>query len=134
LLNSKQQFETIGNQNPFTANISQEPPGIQIEIAKKRYFLSYEALQTFWQQLRTHGFSMRKIAPDINKKIYYLIPIFAQLDYVTPVHISDEYGNLQNAAVTGLQILPSAFTNRSSFFSQPLQLSLFETDTPVWAT
>jgi O-acetyl-ADP-ribose deacetylase (regulator of RNase III) len=134
LLDSSQSYKTIANRNSFSAHISQDPLGIQIETAKQRYFIPYETLQTFWQQLRTHGFSMSKIAPGINKQIYYLIPIFAQLDYVTPVHISDEYSNLQNAAATGLQILPSAFIGRSDFLSQPIQMSLFEVDTPAWAT
>ena len=30
----------------------------------------------FWQQLRTHGFSMRHSAPGIHREVSYLIPIF----------------------------------------------------------
>jgi HD-like signal output (HDOD) protein len=48
----------------------------------------------------------------------YLISIFAELDYVTPVHVADNYDRLQNSAVTGLQVLPSAFVREPFQFAQ----------------
>jgi O-acetyl-ADP-ribose deacetylase (regulator of RNase III) len=122
LLGEKDGFETIAKQRPFTARISHDPLGIEIAAAKQRYCIQYETLMAFWQQIRTHGFSMRHIAPGIDRQMSYLIPIFAALDYVTPVHVADDYDRLQNAAVTGLQVLPSAFAREPL---QLAQLSLF---------
>ena len=122
LLDERDNFETIVRKRPFVARISQNPLGIEIVASKQRYYVQYETLVAFWQQLRTHGFSMRHIAPGIDRQMSYLISIFAELDYVTPVHVADSYDRLQNAAVTGLQVLPSAFM-REPF--QSTQLSLF---------
>lgn len=109
LLRRKKDFVTTPRQNPFTAQIISDPVGIEILAANQRYFIHYDVLVTFWQQLRSHGFSTRSIAPGINKQIAYLIPIFSELEYVKPVHVSENYGNGQRATTTGLQILPSAF-------------------------
>jgi len=123
LLGEKTVFETIVRKKPFTAQISQNPLGITIVAAGQNYHIKYETLLSFWQQLRTHGFSMRHIAPGIDRQMSYLISIFEKLDYVTPVHVADSYDSLQNAAVTGLQVLPSAFSREPE--SQLDQLSLF---------
>ncbi len=122
LLDQKGHFETIARRTSFTACISQDPPGIEIVAARRRYIIQYEALVAFWQQLRTHGFSMRHIAPGLDRQMSYLLPIFSALDYVTLVHIADTYDGLQESAITGLQILPSAFIRESPQFAQ---LSLF---------
>jgi O-acetyl-ADP-ribose deacetylase (regulator of RNase III) len=124
LLGGRDSFETIAKGNPFIARISQNPPEIEIVAANQRYHIRYETLMAFWQQLRTHGFSMRHIAPSIDREIYYLISILRELDYVTPVHVADSYDNLKKAAVTGLQVLPSAFSRESE--PQFTQLSLFQ--------
>jgi len=118
LLGRRVSFETVARKRPFVARISQNPLGIEIVAAKQRYYVQYETLVAFWQQLRTHGFSMRHIAPGIDRQMSYLIPIFAALDYVTPVHVADSYNRLQNAAVTGLQVLPSAFAREHLQFAQ----------------
>lgn len=114
LIRTTGSFETISRKNPFKARISESPRSIEILAAGQKYSLEYEILEGFWQQLRTHGFSMRHIAPDIDKRIYYLIPIFAQLEYVMPVHLADKYENLGSATITGLQVLPSAFARNSA--------------------
>ena len=122
LLNKKNSFKTIAKKNPFIAQISQKPQGIKIVTGKNQsYHIQYETLIAFWQQLRTHGFSMRNIAPGIDRKMSYLSSIFTELDYVTSVHVANTYNKLQNNAITGLQILPSAFVPKSS---QPLLFSL----------
>jgi len=118
LLGERDSFETIARKRPFVARISQDPLGVEIVAAKQRYYIQYETLVAFWQQLRTHGFSMRHIAPGIDRQMSYLISIFAVLDYVTPVHVADSYDRLQKAAVTGLQVLPSAFVREPLQFAQ----------------
>jgi len=123
LLGRSVSFETVARKRPFVARISQNPLGIEIVAAKQRYHIQYETLVAFWQQLRAHGFSMRHIAPGIDRQMSYLISIFAELGYVTPVHVADSYDRLQNAVVTGLQVLPSAFVREPLQFAQ---LPLFQ--------
>jgi len=123
LLAKKQDFKTIAQGNPFTVQVSPRQQGLRVIASGQTYNIRYETLLSFWQQLRTYGFSMRNIAPGVNRELSYLIPIFAELPYVTPVHVADGYKTLHKAAVTGLQILPSAITRQ--VVPQPMQLSLF---------
>ena len=125
LLSQKNEFSTLVKQRPFAAQISSDPVGLKIIVSERSYSVDYETLMAFWQQLRTHGFSMRHIAPGINRQVSYLIPIFAELDYIMPVHVADTYQDLQSAVATGLQVLPSAFNRAPSMC--PAQLSLFAT-------
>lgn len=128
VLETQGTFETVSRRNEFVARMSVDREGIEVVAASQKYHLEYATLEAFWQQLRTHGFSMRHIAPDVDRGLSYLIPIFAQLDYVTPVHVADQYENLRRAAVTGLQILPSAFARESAgFASGHSQLSFWST-------
>lgn len=122
LLSEQTAFETIANGNPFTARISTERAGLDIIAAGQRYYIPYDSLMAFWQQLRTHGFSMRHIAPGLSRRVYYLVPIFAALPYVKPVRVADDYASLRQSPITGLQVLPIAF-NRGH---RPSQLPLFE--------
>jgi O-acetyl-ADP-ribose deacetylase (regulator of RNase III) len=123
LLAQQSDFETIARSSPFRALISSDPKGIKITASSQNYYIQYETLMAFWQQLRTHGFSMRRIAPGIDRQVSYLIPIFSELEYISPVHVADDYQSLQNSVVTGLQVLPSAFNRMLS--PQVSQLSLF---------
>lgn len=122
LLKKQNIFKTVSNENPFTACIGDNPQGLEIVTIGQRYNIPYESLMAFWQQLRTHGFSMRHIAPGFSKEIYYLVPIFASLPYVKIVRVADKYSNFQQTPVIGLQVLPTAFSRSN----QPMQLSLFE--------
>lgn len=121
LLNGGLEFKTVARSSSFTAEILEEIQRIKIITTSRDYFISYETLLAFWQQLRTYGFSMRKIAPDINREVSYLIPIFASLEYITPVHVAEDYKYLKNTSATGLQILPAAFKR-----AEVTQLPLFE--------
>jgi O-acetyl-ADP-ribose deacetylase (regulator of RNase III) len=117
LLEKQSNFTTIAHNNNFSARICDEPKGIEIYSSGRRV-VKYEDLVAFWQQLRTHGFSTRRIAPGINKQISYLIPIFSELEYVKPVHVTENYEQLKRSSPSiGLQILPSAF-NRSNHVEQ----------------
>ena len=124
LLSENGSFRTIARNKPFIAQVSQDPRGIEIVAAGQRYCIQYETLMAFWQQLRTHGFSMRHIAPGVDRRMSYLMSVFAELDYVTPVHVADSYDNLQRAVVTGLQVLPSAFSRETQSVPHFSQLSL----------
>jgi hypothetical protein len=121
LLEEQSSFKTAANNNPFTAKITNDIPGIEISSSGSRYHVAYETLLTFWQQLRTHGFSMRSIAPDLSREIYYLTPIFAALEYVKTVYMAEDYSKLTLSPIIGLQVLPLAFSNNRL----PKQLTLF---------
>lgn len=122
VLAQKSEFATIAQKSPFAAQVVTDPPGLRIRASGQTYFIHYETLLAFWQQLRTHGFSMRHIAPGLDRQLSYLIPIFAELDYVTPVHVSEGYNQ---STITGLQILPAAWKPKTAV--RPQQLSLFQT-------
>ena len=125
ILEDKREFRTVAKKNFFSAYISNEPLGIRVVAAKQKYLLPYETLSLLWQQLRTYGFSMRHIAPGIDRQVSYVLSIFAELEYVTPVHVADDYRKYDSASATGLQILPSAFFQRTDNADVVQQLSLF---------
>lgn len=105
-------FETITHQSSFTARINNQPRAIEIIASKQKYSVEYEILFSFWQQLRNYGFTMRQIAPGIERHLSYIIPIFAQLDYVGLVTAAEQYNGLNSAGV-GLQLLPLLPSERS---------------------
>lgn len=124
VLVQKDEFQTIVHKSPFQVRLLQKTRALQVNASGHTYTIHYESLLAFWQQLRAHGFSMRHIAPGLSREISYLIPVFAELPYVTPVHVAEGYQALNTATITGLQILPSAFTRQVS--AQPQQLSFFQ--------
>jgi O-acetyl-ADP-ribose deacetylase (regulator of RNase III) len=134
LLESKHVFATIARKSPFEAWVDGDA-GIRVSSFGQSYFMRYEALMAFWQQLRVHGFSMRHIAPGLDRVLSYLIPIFAELTYVTPVQVAEDYEDLgRGSAVIGLQVLPSAFMRDRSLEGQGRQLLLFEHTEAAWST
>jgi len=124
LLSEDSKYCTIARGNVYFANATEAPKGIEIIASGRRYFVNYEDLLAFWQQLRTHGFTMRQTASGIDREVSYLAPIFSKLTYVTPVHVADSYEKLQNSTITGLQVLPAV--NGRSEKPKTEQLSLFE--------
>ena len=124
LLAQRERFVTIVQGSEFTARIIEDPAAIEVTAGRQQYNIPYETLMSFWQQLRTHGFTMRHIAPGMDRQLSYVNPIFAELDYVTPVHVADRYDSLQSSRVTGLQVLPSAFAERNSDAVKLEQLAL----------
>lgn len=123
VLKTTSSFETRGHQTSFTAQIVQQPPHIVILADGQTYTIEYEMLLAFWQQLRTHGFSMSAIVPGLANVMPYLTAIFTKLDYIQAVQLSKNYAH-GSAESTGLQVLPSAFSREK--FSAPLpQLTLF---------
>ena len=122
LLAEHKTFTTVARNSDFTAEIMSNRDGIKVIASGHTYIVERETLLSFWRQLRDYGFSMRKIAPRINKTISYLIPIFSMLDYVRIVRISDEYEDLRGNSSVGLQYIP-IFLKPTG---QSTQLPLFE--------
>ena len=116
-------FETLARKSNSTAHMFDNPPHIQVLAAKQKYNIPFDALMSFWQQLRSHGFSMRHIAPGLDRHISYLIPIFAELEYISPVQVADQYDTLQASGIIGLQVLPPAFDKLSQNTLEFEQLS-----------
>ncbi|MDE2928127.1 MAG: macro domain-containing protein [Acidobacteriota bacterium] len=122
LLEKKTEFQTLaGKNNKFQASASEEPKGILIRSRGRAAFVDAADLSDFWQQLRSYGFTSRQIAPSgLSRKAYYLMPIFADLNYVKAANISESYRRLRNGTETiGLQYIPQIrpvglFNNRIS--------------------
>lgn len=125
ILNDKSEYKTVAKKNPFSAYVSHEPLGICVKTAAQKYMLPYDTLSSLWQQLRTYGFSMRHIAPGIDRQVSYVLSIFAELEYVTPVYLADDYRKFGSSSMIGLQVLPSAFIQRTDCANAVQQLSLF---------
>lgn len=125
ILKDKSEYKTVAKKNLFSAYVSHEPLGICVKAAAQKYMLPYDTLSSLWQQLRTYGFSMRHIAPGIDRQVSYVLSIFADLEYVTPVYLADDYSKYESGAVIGLQILPSAFIQRTDYANAVQQLNLF---------
>ena len=125
ILDDKSEFRTVAKKKPFLAHISHDPLGIRVKAAEQKYMMPYDKLSSLWQQLRTYGFSMRHIAPGIDRQVSYVLSIFAELEYVTPVNLADDYSKYGSTSVIGLQILPSAFVRRTDNADAVQQLSLF---------
>ena len=125
ILDEHNEYKTVAKNNSFSAYISHDPLGIRVVVAERQYILPYDKLLSLWQQLRTYGFSMRHIAPGIDRQVSYVLSIFAELEYVTPVYLADDYSKFGSASMIGLQILPTAFGRRTDYADVVQQLSLF---------
>jgi len=121
LLDTRNTFETIPRKSPFTARILPDTEALEITASGNIYIIEKDVLLSFWQQLRSYGFSTRLIAPGVDRQMSYIIPIFAELPYVKPVKLSDQYDKLLKASIVGLQYVPG-FRRKTS----PIQPSLFE--------
>jgi len=107
ILSQRSEFNTFANNSPYIAKLDELLTQIVIETKNKRYSFSYDNLLDFWQQLRRYGFSLRRIVPNgLERSIGYLVPIFAELEYVQPVKLADKYENLQTNPSIGLQYIP----------------------------
>jgi O-acetyl-ADP-ribose deacetylase (regulator of RNase III) len=124
VLQERSVFTTLGSKREFKAQINEQSHGITISTARRKTLLPYDVLMAFWQQLRIHGFSMRHIAPGVDRHLAYMIPIFSALSYVGQVQIAEEFDNLHSERAIGLQVLPPAFdkshVNASGMEQPPL--------------
>lgn len=105
LLAEQEMFWTIKNNNPFTARLTTDLDGIEVIASGHSYFVSKDTLFSFWQQLRSYGFSSRKIAPGISREASYVMAILARLPYVKTVQMALNYDSLRAPAI-GLQYVP----------------------------
>jgi O-acetyl-ADP-ribose deacetylase (regulator of RNase III) len=105
ILKGKSHFETFANRSSFSARIAEDQRGVVIETNSKKSTVDYDLLLDFWQQLRRYGYTRRGIVPNgLDREISYLAPIFAQLDYVQPVQLS-ETDEFESKSFMGLQYI-----------------------------
>ena len=127
VLERKTEFKTLaGKNNRFRATASEKSQGILIETNSKKILFDALDLLDFWQQLRSYGFTSRQIAPSgLSRKSYYLMPIFAELDYATAASISESYERLRNGSTAiGLQYVPQPQTDPMNLFNDASSVTL----------
>ena len=122
ILRDQTEFNTLANDHPFSARITEKRLGIEILISDKRRFISYDRLMQVWQQLKNHGFTWRTIAPGISRRTYYLYPIFSKLSYVKLVKLGGNYSTFNQSSLIGLQLLPIGIDRNKG----ATQLSMFQ--------
>jgi O-acetyl-ADP-ribose deacetylase (regulator of RNase III) len=63
---------------------------LEIRTPSRPYRIEYEDLVEVWSRFRTHGYLRRGIVTStIQKVLYYIIPVFAELEYVRRVEVSE---------------------------------------------
>ncbi len=106
ILARRQKFVTSKRQSEFTARIEVSPPALVISgSGRTSTRIVEEELIDFWQQLRDHGLTHSRIAPN-HRYLSYLMPIFEQLDYVRSVAVSDTASQLRTNPRAALQVVP----------------------------
>jgi O-acetyl-ADP-ribose deacetylase (regulator of RNase III) len=107
IVNARRSFHTSTGSTFIAHVLSEDPPGLRIEAGEKSSRIEADDLLEFWQQLRQHGFTHRRIAAQA-QRLSYLMPIFEQLPYVQRVAISTTDEGLTNKASSALQVRPRA--------------------------
>ncbi|MEE9238113.1 MAG: macro domain-containing protein [Thermodesulfobacteriota bacterium] len=117
---SRSTFKTLSRGARFQALIEPESKKLVIITSSKRMAVEYDYLLKFWQQIRNNGFSIHKFAPrEIYESIWYLIPIFSELDYVKLARYKEIVQDSEQAIFsTGLQYWPVGIkeSNQQSLF------------------
>ena len=123
ILADQNSFRTLDDRCQFALELDHQAHELHIIAdGRERPRVSYDALLAFWQQLRTHGFSMQQIAPALGEEAPFILPLFARLPYVATVRLADHYDRFSLDPIVGLQVLPRAFMQHSA----PAQMALFE--------
>lgn len=122
ILSERENFTTVPNGNVFSAKIvgSEEGASIRIQASRRSYVIQKETVFDMWQQLRSFGFSTRRIAPSLDRQMSYIIPIFAELAYIKLVNLSEDYDRLEKAATIGLQYIPQKREELNSYHQHML--------------
>ncbi|MCY4261373.1 MAG: macro domain-containing protein [Rhodobacteraceae bacterium] len=106
VLRQRSQFETRHAHTPYEVHHDVESPALVIMVSgQPRVRINAESLSEFWAQLRDHGLTHNRIAPE-PRHLAYLMPIFEHLDYVQPVSVWASSARLKVRPATALQISP----------------------------
>lgn len=123
LLKHRQKFKLLTDKSSFSAKMLLERSNLQITVGEEALSIHYDSLQALWQQNRAYGFSMQHIAPGLSQEMNYLIPILAELPYVSPVQVAENYKSFRRSGIVGIQLLP--LLRREAVAVADAQLSLF---------
>lgn len=121
ILAEKSQFFT--SSKPFLARIKNQSNErhLEIETESRLYRIEYDDLLELWSRFRVHGYLRRGVVTNaIEKVLYYLIPVLAELDYVDRIELSetDTFSSFgAGKPLSGLQyIAPIAGVQQPSLF------------------
>lgn len=122
IVSSKDTFKTLSHGTNYNVKIGPESKNLIIETKSRKIIVEYELLLRLWQQIRINGFAIQKFVPsEIFDSIWYLIPIFSELDYVKLAKYKEIIpGGGQEIFSTGLQYWPIGIR-------ESIQQSLFPT-------
>ena len=119
LLEERRAFKTASKGSEYTVEAVENPPSFVIQAGKKTYKLGHEELLDFWQQLRQHGFSTRRIAPE-HYRVHYLMPVFEALPYVRWAEVADIEGNTSTALQLHPRPRPAPVDEGDDLFNPPV--------------
>ena len=105
MLRGRRDFATLSKGSCFTAAATADPPRLTIEAGSRTTRIFGDELLDFWQQLRDFGLTHGSIAPD-HRFASYLLPVFAELEYVQTVMLSTSSHGLRSNPAAGLQVVP----------------------------
>ena len=98
-------FETASF-NAFKAEVVENLVSsyLLIETESRTYKIEYEELREVWSRFRSHGYLRRGVVSNVIEKIlYYIMPVFARLDYVEKISLSETGSFSKNKSLAGLQ-------------------------------
>lgn len=89
ILADKKEFSTTSK--VFSAYINDNSErNLEIETESRIYRIEYDDLQEVWSRFRAHGYLRRGVVTNaIQKVLYYIIPVFAELEYVDRIELSE---------------------------------------------
>ena len=118
-LDTPKRFAMFGSGKTFEVEVYGDDEGLSIAPMGRAQHIPEEAFLELWQYLRQTGFVGGACLPyGLNSWSEYVLPIMAELPYVKPVVMADEYSKVTQEAV-GLRLWPEL---------RPTDLPLFAMD------
>ncbi|MEP7076422.1 MAG: macro domain-containing protein [Acidobacteriota bacterium] len=119
VLAKRSQFYT--SSKTFSARINDVERALEVETESRVYRIEYDDLQEVWSRFRAHGYLRRGIVTNaVQKVLYYIIPVLAELDYVDRIELSENDAFSDSGTgkpLSGLQyIAPSQGAVQPSLF------------------
>jgi len=120
VLKRKQTFSTIDSGESFRVTVDNGTESITISSNTGECAVDYDALLGLWQRLRQFKYvTQYSSPPDVESILSYLIPLFLELDYISPFYASIRNGDeVETSPPGGLQYRPPP--SRSRIAVEPL--------------
>jgi O-acetyl-ADP-ribose deacetylase (regulator of RNase III) len=105
LLARKHVFETRSG-STFEASKMEGEDAIRIK-AGKNIILTRDELKSLWRHIKRSGMlTTRDIPPNRERDASYILPLFAELDYVDTIALSGDYEAFKRNPSIGIQLVP----------------------------